>query len=62
MGGMTLVDPGSVNLGLASGELSNPDLLRALVDLVERLGRPSATIRDTRRILGIDQPSGPRPR
>jgi hypothetical protein len=38
------------------------DLLRALADLVERLARPPATIRDTRRILGIGQPPGPRPR
>ena len=35
---------------------SNLELLRALVDLVERLGRQPATIRDARRILGIGQP------
>ena len=39
-----------------TGEPSNLDLLRTLVDLVERLGRRPATIRDARRILGIGQP------
>ena len=57
---------GHVRVGLedwaGAGEPSNLDLLRALVNLVERLGRPPATIRDTRRILGIGQPPGPRPR
>jgi 3-keto-5-aminohexanoate cleavage enzyme len=57
---------GHVRVGLedwaGGGEPSNLDLLRALVDLVERLERPPATIRDTRRILGIGQPPGPRPR
>jgi len=42
--------------GSGAGEPSNLDLLRALVDLVERLGRQPATIRDARRILGIGQP------
>jgi uncharacterized protein (DUF849 family) len=51
---------GHVRVGLedwaGTGEPSNLDLLRALVDLVERLGRQPATIRDARRILGIGQP------
>jgi len=51
---------GHVRVGLedwaGAGEPSNLELLRALVDLVERLGRQPATIRDARRILGIGQP------
>src|SRR5689334_18907010 len=49
---------GHVRVGLEDwagpGEPSNQDLLRAAVDLVERLGRQPATIPDTRRLLGID--------
>ncbi len=48
---------GHVRVGLedwaGAGELSNLDLLRAAVDLVERLGRQPAAIPDTRRLLGI---------
>jgi uncharacterized protein (DUF849 family) len=55
---------GHVRVGLedwaGAGEPSNLDLLRALVDLAERLGRQPATIRDARRILGIGQPATPR--
>jgi 3-keto-5-aminohexanoate cleavage enzyme len=52
---------GHVRVGLEDwagpGEPSNLDLLGALTGLVERLGRQPATIRDTRRILGIGQPA-----
>ena len=51
---------GHVRVGLedwaGAGEPTNLDLLVALTDLVQRLGRQPATIRDARRILGIAQP------
>ena len=48
--------------GPGAGEPGNLDLLRALTDLIQRLGRQPATIQDARRILGIGQPPLPRPR
>jgi 3-keto-5-aminohexanoate cleavage enzyme len=52
---------GHVRVGLedwaGTGEPSNLDLMRALTDLVERLGRQPATIRDARRIVGISPPT-----
>jgi uncharacterized protein (DUF849 family) len=51
---------GHVRVGLedwaGTGEPSNLDLLRALTDLVERLGRQPATIHEARQILGISPP------
>ncbi len=51
---------GHVRVGLedwaGAGEPGNLDLLRALTDLIQRLGRQPATIQDARRILGIGQP------
>ena len=48
---------GHLRVGLedwaGSGEPTNVDLLRAAVDLIERLGRTPATIPQARTILGI---------